>query len=261
MGFVMRAIIVAVFAVFALPAIGRAADEKPKVEIELTAPKEIYPDEYITVKAVLRNAGKDEIQVMKNVDGAFWGLRSVVDFRWVVKKNGQLVLRRTDVVRIDNYINTITANDLVKVPAGKVADLGADNFHTHYKITQPGKYTIELRYEFDPSAGDKIEDGLRPKLKNLTPVSAEGKAEVTILSFPVAVTAAEEKLKVAQAKQQIANTLAEAVVKNPNATAAERDAAAERLKRAAALTTEATADYDAKMAEFRKKREEDRKKK
>jgi hypothetical protein len=257
----MRAVIAAVFAVFALPALACAADEKPKVEIELTAQKEIYPDEQLRVKAVIRNAGKDEIQVMKNVDGAFYGLRSVVDFRWVVKKNGQLVLRRTDVVRIDDFINTITANDLVKVPAGKEADLGADTFDNHYKITTPGKYTIELRYEFDPSAGDKIEAGLRPKLKNLTAISAEGQVEVTVLSFPLAVTAAEEKMKVAQAKQQIANTLAEAVVKNPNATAAERDAAAERLKRTTALVAEATEDYNAKMAEFRKKREEDRKKK
>jgi hypothetical protein len=240
---------------------GARAEEKPKLQIELTAPKEIYPDEVVTVKAALRNGGKEDIQVLRDVDGAFDGLRNVVDFRWVVKTNGQLVRRRTDIIRIDNFINTIGAGDFVKVPAGKTADLGIGSFETYYNLKTPGKYTITLTYEFDPSAGDKIGPGVRDVLNKLSGVTAEGKTELTILPFPVAVAAAADKLKAAQARQQIARQLAEAVVANPASTAAEFDAAAVRLRRATEVVTDATENYNEKLAEFRKKREEQRKKK
>ncbi len=110
----MRAL--AVLAVLVLPEFAHA--QKPKLELELSAPKEIYPDEVVTMKAVVHNLGKEDAYVMRNVDGAFHGLRNVVDFRYVVKKNGQLVLRRTDVVRIDNLVNTIRPGDLVTVAPG-----------------------------------------------------------------------------------------------------------------------------------------------
>jgi hypothetical protein len=252
--------VAAVLAVLVLSA-GARAEEKPRLQIELTAPKEIYPDEAVTVKAALRNIGKEDLQVLRDVDGAFDGLRNVVSFRWVVKTNGQLVPRRTDIVRIDNFVNTIGAADLVKVPAGKTADLGIGSFETYYNLKTPGKYTIALTYEFDPSAGDKIAPGFRAALDKLSGVTAEGKIELTILPFPVAVAAAGDKLKAAQARQQIARQLAEAVVANPAATAAERDAAAERLKRATAVAAEAAETYAEKLAEFRKKRDEQRKKK
>ena len=48
----MRA--VAVLVVLVLPAFARAED-KPKFTIELTAPKEIYPDETLDIKAAIRN--------------------------------------------------------------------------------------------------------------------------------------------------------------------------------------------------------------
>ena len=252
-----------VLAVLALPALARA-DEKPKFIIELTAPKEVYPDEAVavTVKAAIRNLTKEDAQVLRDVDGAFDGLRGAADFRWVVKFNGQLMARRTDVVRIDNLVNTIRAGDLVKVPAGKAADLGIGfgRIENQYKLQTPGKYTIELRYEFDPSANDKIDPDLLPTLRKLNGVTAEGKAEVTILPFPLEVAKAEEKLKVATAKHQIVTQFADTIAKNPNATAAERDAAAERLKRATAALEEATEAHNTAMEAFRKKRAEDRKK-
>jgi hypothetical protein len=256
----MRAAIV--LAVLALPALARAED-KPKFTLELTAPKEIYPDEAITVKAAIHNATKEDTQVLRDVDGAFDGLRGTVDFRWVVKADGKLLARRTDIVRIDNHVNSIGVGDLVKVPAGKTADLGIgfgriDNF---YNLRTPGKYTIELRYEFDPTAGDKTDSDARTALQKLGGVRAEGKVELTVLPFPLQVTKAEEKLKVAQAKHQIVTQFAETLAKNPNATAAERDTAAERLKRATAVLADATEEYTAAMTAFRKQRDEDRKKK
>src|SRR5436190_8323279 len=93
-GYPMRAAVV--LAVLALPALARA-DEKPKFAIELTAPKEVYPDEAVTVKAAIRNLTTGDVQVLRDVDGAFDGLRGAADFRWVVKFNGQLMARRTDV--------------------------------------------------------------------------------------------------------------------------------------------------------------------
>jgi hypothetical protein len=247
--------------VAAPPSPAPGAEDKPKFRIELTAPKEIYPDEVPAVSAALKNTGTEDVQVLRDVDGAFDGLRNVVDFRWIVKTKGQLVLRRTDVVRIDNFVNTIDTGDLVKVPAGKSADLGISAFATYYNLKTPGKYTITLTYEFDPSVGDKMAPAARTALTKLSGVRAEGTTELTILPFPVAVSAAEDKMKAAQARQQIARQLAEAVVKNPSATATERDAAAERLKRTTAVMAEATENYNEKLAEFRKKREEERKKK
>lgn len=238
------------------------ADEKPKFTIELSAPKEIYPDEVPSVKAAIRNNTREDATVLRDVDGAFDLLRGTVDFRWVVKRNGQLLPRRTDVKRIDNHVNTIGVQDLVKVPAGKSADLGIGfgNISTYYKFTEPGKYTIELRYEFDPAAGDKVSPAARDALRKLKGVAAEGKVEVAVVAFPAELTAAEGKLKVAQARHQIAQQVAEAVGTNPNATADERAAAAARVERAAAVLKGTQGEYDAKLEQFRKKREEQRKK-
>jgi hypothetical protein len=182
----MRAL--AVVAVLAVPALARADDKpKPKLEIEPSASqKEIYPDENVGMKAVIRNAGKSDVQVMRNVDGAFDGLRGPVSFKWVVKREGQLVPRRKGVVRIDNFLNTIKIGDIITVEAGKTTSLYVDNFDTYYELTAPGKYTIELRYEFDPTAGDKMDDKAKAALKNLTGVSITGKTELTILPFPLA---------------------------------------------------------------------------
>lgn len=256
--------LLAALAVLALPVppVGARADEKPKFTIELTAPKEIYPDETLTVRAAIRNHTTEDAQVLKDIDGAFHGLRPAADFRWVVKFNGQLLPRRTDVVRIDNFINTIEVGNLVKVPAGKTADLGIGFGHieTYYKLKTPGKYTVEMRYEFDPTANDKMSADARKAMQKLAGVSAEGKVELTVLVFPLEVAKAEEQLKVATAKHQIVTQFAETIAKNANATAAERDAAAERLKRATAVLNEATENHNAKMAEFRKKRDDERKK-
>lgn len=256
----MRAI--AVLVVLALPALARA-DDPPKFTIELTAPKEIYPDEQLDVKAAIRNNTKNDAEVLRDIDGAFDRLRAAADFRWVMKKDGKLMAQRKDVVRIDNFINTIDVGDIIKVPAGKTADLGVGfgRIDNYYKFDGPGKYTVELRYEFDPTAADKMSDAAKKAFQNLNGVTAEGKVEVTVLPFPVEVTKAEEKLKVAQAKHQIIKQLADTIAKNPNAPAAERDAAAERLKRATATLEEATTAHNEVMEAFRKKRAEDRKKK
>ncbi len=256
----MRAVVV--LALLVVPAFALAEENpKPKLEIELTAPKELYPDEAVNVKAVIRNAGKESVHVVKCVDGAADALRNMVEYKWKVTKNGQAVSRRTDIVRIDDFVNTITAADLVAVPAGKVMNPELDRFDHRYNLNTPGKYVITLTYIFDPIGRDKADDAVLKKMKDLPAARADGKVEVTIVPFPPAVAAVEDKWKAAQARHQLLVQFAETVAKNPNATAAERDAAAERLKRATANLTEASTEYNAKMAEFRKTRDAERKKK
>jgi hypothetical protein len=85
--------------------------------------------------------------------------------------------------------------------------------------------------------------------------------EVTVLPFPVAAAAAEDKMKAAEARLKIIEQFAVMVEANANSTARQRDEAVERLKRAQAVLDAATADHAAKYAEFRKERDEKRKKK
>lgn len=253
--------LLAVAAVLVLPALARA-EEKPKLEIELSAPKEIYPDETLKVTAVIRNAGKEDVHVLPAVDGAFDGLRGVVAYKWTVKKNARVVPRRNDLARFDNMVNAIAANELALVKPGKSVDARVGSFDTYYQIDTPGKYTIALTYEFDPTGADKVESpALLKKLQALPAAAAKGEIEVTLVPFPPAVAAAQDKWKAATARHQLVAQFAELTAKNPNATAAERDEAAARLKRASAVLDEASTEYNLKMAEFRKKREEERKKK
>lgn len=241
------------------------ADEKPKLTLEITAPKEVYPDERVVVKAEIYNGGKDDAHAVRAIDGSFDGLRSVVSYRWVVKSNGKLVPRRTDVVRIDNHVNALRDEDVLAVKAGKSADLqveGFGRFENFYDLKEPGKYTVVLRYELDPTGREKGSDAANKLVAKQPAVELESKAvEVTVLPWPAALAAAADKVKAAEAKVQIVKQFAETVAKNPNATPAERDAAGERLKRAQAALDEAVAGHVAKLAEFSRKREEDRKRK
>lgn len=239
----------------------RAADEKPAFEIELTAQKSLYPDETVALKATVRNAGKGDGFVLGPVDGAFDGLRAMVSYRERVTLNGKAVARRTDIRRIDNYVNTIRPEDLIAVKAGQRAALPLGYVTQYYQFATPGKYELALTYEFDPGAGDKIAGGAFEKqVRALPAAKATGKVEFAVLPFPPAIAAAEDAWKAAQARHQLITTFAETVVKNPASTAQERDAAAERLKRATANLSAASEAYNEKMAEFRKERDAERKK-
>lgn len=256
----MRARAFLALALLAVPALV-LADEKPKLEIEMTAPKELYPDEEVAVRVAIRNAGKETVHVLTAVDGAADGLRNMVEYKWTVTKNGQPMSRRTDIRRIDDHVNTITASDLVAVAPGKTMNPRLERLDYKYNLNTPGKYVIALTYSFDPSGRDKADADVLKTMQKLPAAKAEGKIEVSVVPFPPAVAAALDKMKAAQARHQLLMQFAETVAKNPNATAAERDAAAERLKRATAALDEAAAESNAKMAEFRKKRDEERKKK
>lgn len=85
--------------------------------------------------------------------------------------------------------------------------------------------------------------------------------EVPLHPWSPAIAAAEDKMKAAAARLQIVRQFAETVEKNPNSTAEERDAAAERFKRATIILEETKTEHAAKIAEFKKKRDDDRKKK
>jgi hypothetical protein len=157
---------------------------------------------------------------------------------------------------------------VVPVKAGQTADSQADgfgDFTTYYLLNVPGKYTITLTYEPNPNGSEKLGAGGDQALKIVQKLPAgriESKPiEVTVLPFPPAISAAQDKLRLAQAKHQIVVQFADAVEKNPSATKAERDAATERVNRAAEALKDVQDDYEAKMAEFRKKRDEERKKK
>jgi hypothetical protein len=239
----------------------RAADEKPAFEIELTAQKSLYPDETLDLKATVRNTGKGDGFVLGPVDGAFDGLRAMVSYRERVTLNGKAVARRTDIRRFDNLVNTIRPEDLIAVKAGQKAALPVDNATQFYEFATPGKYELALTYEFDPAAADKIEGGaLEKKVRALPATKATAKVEFAVLPFPPAVAAAEDALKTARARHQIATTFAQAVAKDPTATAQERDLAAERVKRATANVTAATDALNEKMAAFRKERAAERQK-
>lgn len=253
--------LLAVVAVLVLPALARAA-EQPKLEIDLSAPKEIYPDETLNVTAVIRNAGKEDVHVLPALDGAFDGLRGMVTYKWTVKKNAQVIARRNDIRRFDNLVNPISASELALVKPGKPVDPRVGSFDTYYRLDTPGKYTITLTYEFDPTGRDPVESpALLKRLQALPAATAKGEIEVALVPFPPAVAAVQDRLKAATARHQLVSRFAELTAKNPNATAAERDEAAGRLKRATAVLAEARDEYDAKLAEFRKKREDERKKK
>jgi hypothetical protein len=242
-----------------------AADEKPALVLEVIAPKEVYPDEQVEVRAVFRNAGKTDAYVVRAIDGSFHGLRSVVDYRWVVKKGADRVPRRTDIVRIDDYVNALDDADVLLVKAGKSVDPqvgGFGNFGNHHDLRVPGKYTIALSYELNPAGSEKGSTTALRLVRKQPAVLVEAKpVEVTVLPFPPAVAAAEDRMKTAAARAQIVRQFALAVEANANATAQERDAAAERLTRAEAALVEATAEHATKMEEFRKKRAAERKEK
>jgi hypothetical protein len=241
--------------------LARAADEKPAFEIELTAQKSLYPDETLALKATVRNAGKGDGFVLGPVDGAFDGLRAMVSYRERVTLNGNRVARRSDIRRIDNFVNTIRTEDLIAVKAGQRAALPVGYVTQYYQFATPGKYEFALTYEFDPDAGDKIEGGaFEKKVRALPAAKATAKVEFSVLPFPPAIAAAEDAWKAAQARHQLITTFAETVAKNPASTAQERDAAAERLKRATANLTAAAEAFNEKMAEFRKERDAERKK-
>jgi hypothetical protein len=259
----MRAVVVCL-AVLAAPVLAAAAD-KPALVLEVLAPKEVYPDETIDVKAVIRNTGKEDAYVVRAIDGSFDRLRSVVDYKWVVKKGADRVPRRTDVVRIDSQVNALDDADVLLVKAGKQVDPqahGFGQFSQYHDLRVPGKYTIALTYELNPGGREKGSAAANQLIQKQPAVLIESKAvEVTVLPFPPVVAAAEDKMKAASARAQIVRQFAEMVEKNANSTAKERDAAAERLKRAEAALEEATADHAAKFEEFKKKRAEERKKK
>lgn len=255
---------IAVVALLAIPHFARA-DDKPKLAIELTGPKEMYPDEQFAPKAVIHNDGNADVYIVRAIDGSFDNLRSVVSYKWIVKKNGQAVSRRTDVVRIDGHVNGLRPDDVILVKKGKSADPGANgfgNFASYYNIETPGKYTISLSYELTPNGFEKGDANALKLAQSQAAVRVESKPiEVTVLPFPPAIAAAADKVKLAEAKLQIVQQFAETVAKNNNSTAEERDAAAERLKRARAVLDDLTADHAGKMTEFKKKRDEERKKK
>jgi hypothetical protein len=239
----------------------RGADEKPAFEIELTAQKSFYPDETVALKATVRNTGKGDGFVFGPVDGAFDGLRAMVSYRERVTLNGKAVSRRSDIRRFDNLVNTIRPGDLIEVKAKQRAALPVGYVTQYYQFTTPGKYEFALTYEFDPAAADKIEGGaFEKKVRALPAVKATAKVEFAVLPFPPAVAAAEDAWKAAQARHQLITTFAETVAKNAASTAQERDAAAERLKRATANLSAAAEAYNEKMAAFRKERDADRKK-
>ena len=97
-------------------------------------------------------------------------------------------------------VNTISESELVAIPAGKVMDPQIGQLETYFDLSTPGKYTITLIYEFDPSGRDKVESTvLLQKMQKLPAARAEGKTEVTILPFPLEVTKADEKVKAATA--------------------------------------------------------------
>lgn len=254
----------ALLALFAFPVSVLAAD-KPDLTIEITAPKSVYPDEQVKVSAVIRNNGKTDAYIVRAIDGSFDNLRSVVAYKWIVKKGGQPQFRRTDVVRIDNMVNALAADDVLLVKAGKTVDPqvgGFGNFPSYHDLSVPGKYTIALRFELNPAGREKgVEKALDP-IRDQGAVLIDSEAiEVTVLPWPPAIAAAEDKLKAASARLQIVRQFAETVAKNPNATAEERDAASERLKRAQAVFDEAKIEQAVKVAEFKKQRDEERKKK
>jgi hypothetical protein len=237
------------------------ADEKPAFEIDLTVQKSFYPDEFPDLKCTIRNAGKGDGFVLGPVDGAFDGLRAMVSYRERVTFNGQAHPRRTDLRRIDNYVNAIRATDLVSVKAGQKAQLPVNYVAQFYTFTTPGKYTVALTYEFDPMAADKIDGGaFEKKVRALPAVKASGKVEFAVLQFPPAVAAAEDAWKAARARRELLATFAETVRADPKATADERAAALARVERATANLSAAAEVYNAKMADFRKERAADRQK-
>jgi hypothetical protein len=242
-----------------------AADEKPSLVLEVTVPKAVYPDEPIAVKTAIRNTGKTDAYVVRVIDGSFDGLRSVVSYRWIVKKGGERVPRRTDVFRIDNYVNALDDADVLLLKPGKAVEPwvgGFGSFENYHDLRVPGKYTVALSYELNPAGSEKGSQKALQLIQKQPAVLIESKpVEVTVLPFPPAVAAAEDKMKTADARAQIVRKFALMVEANANSTAQERDAAAERLKRAEAALEEATAAHAAKFAEFQKKRAEDRKKK
>jgi hypothetical protein len=257
----MRPALALVFALLALPPVARG-DEKPNLKIDLTAPDAVYPDESVVVKAVIRNAGKGDVIVVQATDGAFDGWLNMVEYRWSATKNGQRMARRTDIRRIDGVYGSIGADDLVLVKPGKTMTPHNGPVENYYDLRTPGKYALTLTYTYDPLGTDRVATpALLKQMKALPAAKAEGTVEVTVRPFPPALAAAVDKLKAAEARHQLITTFAETVAKNPASTAAERDAAAERLKRATALLTEAKSDHDEKLAAFRKQRDEDRKKK
>ncbi|MBM3980207.1 MAG: hypothetical protein FJ304_07970 [Planctomycetes bacterium] len=257
----MRSPLALVFALLALPAVARG-DEKPNLKIELTAPDAVYPDETVTVKAVIRNAGKGDVYVLQATDGAYDGLLNMVEYRWSATKNGQRMARRTDVVRIDGVLGFIGADDVVLVKPGQTMTPHNGSVESYYDLRTPGKYALTLTYTYDPLGTDKVATpALLKQMKALPAAKAEGTVEVTVRPFPPALAAAADKLKAAEARHQLVMTFAETVAKNPASTAAERDAAAERLKRATAILTEAKTEHAEKLTAFRKQRDEDRKKK
>jgi hypothetical protein len=172
------------------------ADEKPAFEIDLTVQKSFYPDEFPDLKCTIRNAGKGDGFVLGPVDGAFDGLRAMVSYRERVTFNGQAHPRRTDLRRIDNYVNAIRATDLVSVKAGQKAQLPVNYVAQFYTFTTPGKYTVALTYEFDPMAADKIDGGaFEKKVRALPAVKASGKVEFAVLQFPPAVARGKRRAR------------------------------------------------------------------
>lgn len=253
----MRAALVALV----LAAAVARADEKPAFEIDLTAQKSFYPDEYPDIKCTIRNAGKGDGFVFGPVDGAFDGLRAMVSYRERVTFNGQGHPRRNDIRRIDNLVNSIRPEDLLAVKAGQKAAVTVEYVTRLYHFTTPGKYTFALTYEFDPDAADKITGGAFEKqVRALPAVKATAKVEFAVLPFPPAVAAAEDAWKAAQARRDLLATFAETVRTNPAATADERAAALARVERATANLNAAAEVYNAKMADFRKERAAERQK-
>lgn len=258
---------VACLAVLACAGLGRADDPpKPKLAIELTAPKEVYPDEGVVVKATVCNVGRTDAYVVRAIDGSFDRYRSVVGYWWVVKKDGQVVPPKKQSVIIDYYTPSPLADaDVVLVKGGKEADMRVHvvgDIQEYYRFNVPGKYTIKLNYELHPDGTEKGSKEALKLIREQPAVQVESEAvEVTVLPWPAAVAAAADKVKLAEAKVQIVKKFAEGVVNNPNSTAADRDAAGERLKRAQAALDEATAEHVTRLIEFNKKREEERKKK
>jgi hypothetical protein len=236
-------------------------EEKPQVEIVLTTQKEIYPDEKVAVKVAIKNSGKDDVHILQAVDGAFDGLRQFVDYRWAVKREKIAVPQRNDIRRIDNFVNAIQPADLVVVKPGKEMMPHVGEVGDYFKFDTPGKYTITLTYKYTPNTTDKVSSpALLKQLQGLPQITAKGEVELKIVPFPPQVAVAEDQWKAAQARHQLIVQFAQTVEKNPNATAVERDAAAERLKRATAVLAEAKTNYEEKLAIFRKKRDEERKK-
>ena len=184
----MRAVVVCL-AALAAPALAAAA-EKPALVLEVIAPKEVYPDEPIDVKAVIHNTGKEDAYVVRAIDGSFDRLRSVVDYKWVVKKGADRVPRRSDVVRIDSQVNSLDDADVLLVKAGKQADPqahGFGQFSQYHDLRVPGKYTIALSYELNPGGREKGSDTANQLIQKQPAVLIESKAvEVTVLPFPPA---------------------------------------------------------------------------